>query len=722
MIQLRPRLFRLWHDALHGSSTLSTMHLPSTLVKPAACPPAMFESNAGAIHHLFEDIRGNILTYGSSEAEMVGTVAKHYFQGDGKNVRPNLTMTMAKAVNAHLGLQLDYNLFKDQMKVAQVAEMYHTASLMHDDVIDHAESRRGRPSVNALWGQVPSIRAGNFSVALASVEIAKLNNLEVLHAMTRILECLVLGEFQQMSTSKSADSERFEKYLTKTFNKTASLMAFSCQAAAVLAESRGNGDRTLSQMAFDYGRDIGIAFQLVDDWLDFVTDSKQLGKPALADLQLGLATAPVLFAAQEFPEEMTPLIRRQFSGPQDVERALRLVLKSRGLDQTKHLAKQYCQNAVLGLRSLKDSPGKSDLEEMANTVLLRVNLERTNPMVLSEEQKQLEHHWLATLFRDIHSKMGTEGVIPSPGLEAAYYLDGSGKNLRPLLTLLLAQLINVHLGLEHDHGVWEQQQSIATSGELFHSASLMHDDVIDNARSRRGKPSLHAQWNEKHAVHAGTFSVATALREVAHLGNPSVLASMSQILGCLILGEFEQLKASGSALGQSGLNDKLDSYLMKSFNKTASLMAFSFKSVALLAEARSPTAIESISNQAFELGRDLGIAFQLVDDILDFMSDSEELGKPACQDLRMGIVTAPVLFAWQQFPDTFESLIERKMSQSGDFEMALDLITKADGIGKAERLAHQFHQKAIETLKFAPDGPNKQHLLFHVQKCLWRKT
>lgn len=106
--------------------------------------------------------------------------------------------------------------------------------------------------------------------------------------MSKILESLVLGEFQQMAASNSGNDNTdtpFNRYLTKTFNKTASLMAYSCQSAAILAECKAGQNRQLSAMAFNYGKNMGIAFQLVDDWLDFVVDAEHLGKPASADLK-----------------------------------------------------------------------------------------------------------------------------------------------------------------------------------------------------------------------------------------------------------------------------------------------------------------------------------------------------------------------------------------------------------------------------------------------------
>lgn len=132
---------------------------------------------------------------------------------------------------------------------------------------------------------------------------------------------LVLGEFMQMG-SKEDVQERFSHYIQKTFKKTASLIAYTCKAVAYLS----GADEELQEAAFQYGRNLGIAFQLVDDLLDFVSNQAELGKPAANDLKLGLATAPVLFACEKFPE-LNDMIIRRFSEPGDVEAAYDAVMK-----------------------------------------------------------------------------------------------------------------------------------------------------------------------------------------------------------------------------------------------------------------------------------------------------------------------------------------------------------------------------------------------------------
>jgi decaprenyl-diphosphate synthase subunit 1 len=233
--------------------------------------------------------------------------------------------------------------------------MIHTASLVHDDILDHAETRRGKVSVNLKWSPHQATMAGAYILAVASRLLASTGNRRVVEILSQVLADLVQGEFMQLQT-KQNEEDRFEDYINKSFNKTASLMAYSCQAVAVLAEATDQE----AEEAFRYGKQLGIAFQLVDDLLDFVSSADQLGKPAAADLELGLATAPVLFAAAEFPQ-LHEMIGRRFQEEGDVQEAFRLVLQSRGLEETRALARRHCQDAINSLEAIKPSPHRAAL-------------------------------------------------------------------------------------------------------------------------------------------------------------------------------------------------------------------------------------------------------------------------------------------------------------------------------------------------------------------------
>lgn len=254
-----------------------------------------------------------------------------------------------------------------QRRVAVVSEMIHTASLIHDDILDHAETRRGKASINARWDARRSTFTGDFVLAVSSRMMAEIDSKEVTQILSQVLSDLVQGEFQQLQVKADEGQERFEHYLTKSFNKTASLMANSCQANALLS---GVG-QSLVKDAFIYGRNIGIAFQLVDDLLDFNASADQLGKPSATDLRLGLATAPVLFAAEKFLN-LNLLIARRFDQPGDVEEAFDVVQKSGGLDETRELARKHCSQAVSALHRFSDSEYKSALINLCDQVVDRM--------------------------------------------------------------------------------------------------------------------------------------------------------------------------------------------------------------------------------------------------------------------------------------------------------------------------------------------------------------
>lgn len=296
-----------------------------------------------------------------------------------------------------------------QRRLAEITEMIHTASLLHDDVIDFADSRRGRDSGNIAFSNKMAILAGDFLLGRASVSLGRLRNSEVVELMSTAIANLVEGEFMQLKntvlqpdikvienatetkilpdptgkvpvkvheysingTQSSISHEdnvnaAFEYYLHKTYLKTASLMSKSSRSTAILAGC----EEDMIDNCYQFGRNLGLCFQIVDDMLDYTTTAELLGKPAGADLKLGLATAPVLYAWKERPE-LGPMIARKFSNPGDVEIAKIAVDQTKGVEKTRKLAEKYRNDALLNLRKLPDSDARSALELLTNSVLTR---------------------------------------------------------------------------------------------------------------------------------------------------------------------------------------------------------------------------------------------------------------------------------------------------------------------------------------------------------------
>ncbi|XP_034718513.1 decaprenyl-diphosphate synthase subunit 1 isoform X1 [Etheostoma cragini] len=309
--------------------------------------------------NLYDDIRKELFV----SKEELKSLCDYYFDGKGKAIRPLIVVLMARALNIHSNRSGD--LIPGQRHVAMITEMIHTASLVHDDVIDGSDKRRGKSTINEVWGEKKAILAGDFILSVASMAMARIGNNTVVKVFAQVIEDLVRGEFMQLG-SKENENERFKHYLEKTFKKTASLIANSCKAVSVLV----NSDPEVHEIAYQYGRNVGIAFQLVDDVLDFTSGTNHLGKPSAADLKLGLATGPVLFACRQFPE-LHSMIMRRFSLKGDIEQAWQFVFQSDGVQQTEYLAKRYGQEAVRQISRLRPSAERDALISLTEMVLTR---------------------------------------------------------------------------------------------------------------------------------------------------------------------------------------------------------------------------------------------------------------------------------------------------------------------------------------------------------------
>ncbi|CAG8702294.1 2236_t:CDS:2, partial [Acaulospora colombiana] len=289
-------------------------------------------------------------------------------------------------LNAPFEPHIADTILPTQVRLAQIAEMIHVASLLHDDVIDTSPLRRGVPSGPANFGNKLSVLGGDFLLGRASAALSRLGENEVVELVASIIANLVEGEVMQVrevhapETLLSKDTiiedqggrvgqERWNMYLKKTYLKTASLMAKTVRGAVVLGGSREG--ELWKEVAYAYGRNIGIAFQLIDDMLDFSVSDASFGKPSGgADLRLGLATAPTLYAWEEF-EEMGPLIQRRFEKEGDVELARQIVAASQGVTRTRELAELYASKAREVLGHLPDSEAKEALHALTEAVIKR---------------------------------------------------------------------------------------------------------------------------------------------------------------------------------------------------------------------------------------------------------------------------------------------------------------------------------------------------------------
>jgi len=274
---------------------------------------------------------------------------------------------MSRALNPHIPAYTGSPLNKLQVQLGQITEMIHVASLIHDDVLDEADTRRGGASVHTLYSNKVAVLAGDYLLARASVLLARLQHLQVVEVMASALDALVQGEIMQARSSKD-ELKDMNFYLRKSYFKTASLICSACKSSALLSGYDESHEYTVA--AEEFGYHFGMAFQIVDDILDFTGASATLGKPAQADMQLGLATAPILYASEE-NRELIPLIQRRFKEKGDVQRAVKLASETNGVERAFQLTDFHAQSAMVALSKLPPSDARSALTRLLHLAIAR---------------------------------------------------------------------------------------------------------------------------------------------------------------------------------------------------------------------------------------------------------------------------------------------------------------------------------------------------------------
>ena len=291
---------------------------------------------------------------------ILSAAAEHLFGAEGKRVRPAIVLLISRATMP------EQEITPRHRRLAEITEMIHTASLVHDDVVDESEVRRRVPTVNSLFNNRVAVLAGDFLFGQSAWYLANLGNLEVVKLLSEVIKDMAEGEIQQ-GLNRFDTTITLEVYLEKTYNKTASLIANSAKAAGILSGVSGD----MATNLYRYGRHIGLAFQIVDDILDFTGSTEALGKPAGSDLMSGNLTLPVLYALEENPY-LEVLIDREFAQPEDLSQAIALVKESRAIERSRELAAHYAQIAVQNLAQLKPSTSSQALIDMADYVLSRL--------------------------------------------------------------------------------------------------------------------------------------------------------------------------------------------------------------------------------------------------------------------------------------------------------------------------------------------------------------
>jgi octaprenyl-diphosphate synthase len=318
----------------------------------------------GVFRYLKGDLRRvekALVTQLKSPVPLIPVVGRHITLSGGKRFRPAVLLLVAEACG-YTGPR--------RIVMSVVTEYMHNATLLHDDVVDGGVVRRGKPAANIVYGNSVSILVGDFLFARASQLMTEDGDLDVLGIYARTLVSLSEGEVLQLM--KSADRRISENdYLRVVFHKTASLIAAASETGAVLA---GAG-KPLRKRMFEYGKSVGIAFQLMDDVLDYVGTEKELGKRPLQDLREGKVTLPLIHALREAQggdrrKAREILERRKFTN-RDVSFLAKMVARNGGLEYTNRRARYFVNRGKRYLGSLPASPARDSLLTLSDYIVSR---------------------------------------------------------------------------------------------------------------------------------------------------------------------------------------------------------------------------------------------------------------------------------------------------------------------------------------------------------------
>ena len=307
----------------------------------------------------FAQVNALIIEQLHSDVDMVENVGQYIVDAGGKRLRPLLALLAA----ASLG-----DVTEKHIKFAAVIEFIHTATLLHDDVVDISTLRRGRPTANSEFGNAPSVLVGDFLYTRAFQLMVQLDDMRVLQLMADVTNLIAEGEVMQLVRAGDPDTSR-EQYFDVITRKTAILFAAACEGTAMLS---GESDETLKTM-HDIGLNLGIAFQLIDDVLDYEGDPETTGKNVGDDLNEGKPTLPLIHAMQHASPDDAALIATALrtKSAENLSEIVALAANTGGIAETRSAAEAHCDLVNDALATLAPSAAKTSLETLATFSLSR---------------------------------------------------------------------------------------------------------------------------------------------------------------------------------------------------------------------------------------------------------------------------------------------------------------------------------------------------------------
>ena len=302
-------------------------------------------------------VEANLRNLPDIHSSFLSHILRHAFQTVGKRLRPAITL-LASNFNAH-------DEHKSEIMAAAV-ELLHIATLIHDDTVDNSAIRRGKATISSIWGGNAAVLGGDYIFAKSATFVCDTGDISVIRRFSETIMELSSGELQQMADAYNY-RQTMEQYLERIYNKTASLFMTSGQSGAILSGASGDIINSLS----DYSYNLGMAFQIVDDILDFMATEEQVGKPVGSDLSHGIMTLPAIIALERYDKEDNP-IKTLFRYPNDQKHlrgAIDMIQNSSVITDSFNVANNYCNLALQSLKVLPHTTSKDSLEELVSYVI-----------------------------------------------------------------------------------------------------------------------------------------------------------------------------------------------------------------------------------------------------------------------------------------------------------------------------------------------------------------
>jgi all-trans-nonaprenyl-diphosphate synthase len=282
----------------------------------------------------------------------------HVYESLGKRVRPAITL-LASNFHEHDGTKVEI--------MASAVELLHVATLIHDDTVDASDFRRGKATISNLWGRNIAVLVGDYIFASSATFVCDTENISVIKRFSQTIMELSSGELRELADSFNPD-QTLESYYQRIYDKTASLFTTAGESGAVLSGAPVQHSEALKE----YSRELGMAFQIIDDILDFEGTPEEVGKPIGSDLAHGILTLPALIAIEQYPTDNP--IRRFFADREDTDllaKAVDMVQQRSIIDEAFAIAEQRCSVSREALLSLPKNPSRDSLDELLNYVITR---------------------------------------------------------------------------------------------------------------------------------------------------------------------------------------------------------------------------------------------------------------------------------------------------------------------------------------------------------------